>query len=54
MKNLWVRVVEEDLIANVEFRSIGSPTEEDLPLGELLLPIPRLRLECQVRHTLLF
>ena len=46
-------MVEEDPIANVEFRSIESPTEECL-LGKLYLTIPRLRLERPVRHTFLF
>ena len=46
-------MVEEDPIANVEFRSIGRPTEEYL-LGKLHLTIPRLRLERPVRHTFLF
>lgn len=53
IKNLRVRVVEEDPIANVEFRSIERPTEEYL-LGKLYLTIPRLRLERPVRHTFLF
>ena len=46
-------MVEEDPMANVEFRSIGRPTEEYL-LGKLHLPIPPLRLERPVRHTFLF
>ena len=46
-------MVEEDPIANVEFRSIERPTEEYL-LGKLYLTIPRLRLERPVRHTFLF
>ena len=53
IKNLRVRVVEEDPIANVEFRNIDRPTEEYL-LGKLHLTIPRLRLERPVRHTFLF